>query len=68
MALGRVLLWLNVFVVPTAVIYAVAGPWVGVVAGAVNFLNAWYFDVRVRPKLERLSKVVDKFLKSWGWG
>jgi hypothetical protein len=66
MALGRVLLWLNVFVVPTAVVYAVAGPWVGVVAGVVNFLNAWYFDVRVRPRLERLSEVVDKFLKSWG--
>jgi len=66
MALGRVLLWLNVFVVPTAVVFAVAGPYVGFVAGAVNLLNAWYFDRRVRPKLERLFKVVDKFLRSWG--
>ena len=65
MALGRVLLWLNMFVVPTAVVYSVAGPLVGVVAGVVNFLNAWYFDVKIRPKLERLSKVVDRFLKSW---
>jgi hypothetical protein len=66
MALGRVLLWLNMFVVPTLVVYAVAGPYVGLVAGAVNLLNAWYFDARVRPKLERLSRVVDKFLRSWG--
>jgi len=65
MGLGRVLLWLNVFVVPTAVVYSVAGMYVGVVAGVVNFLNAWYLDVRVRPKMERLSKVMDKFLKSW---
>ena len=66
MGLGRVLLWLNVFVVPTAVVYSVAGMYVGVVAGVVNFLNAWYLDVRVRPKMERLSKVLDKFLRSWG--
>jgi hypothetical protein len=65
MALGRVLLWLNVFVVPTLVVCAVAGFWVGAVAGVVNFLNAWYFDVRVRPKLERLGKVLDRFLRSW---
>jgi len=66
MALGRVLLWLNTFVVPTLVVYAVAGPYVGAVAGVVNFLNVWYLDVKIRPKLERLSKVVDKFLRSWG--
>jgi len=66
MGLGRVLLWLNVFVVPTAVIYVVAGPYVGVAVGVVNFLNAWYFDVKVRPKLEKISRVLDKFLKSWG--
>jgi capsular polysaccharide biosynthesis protein len=66
MGLGRVLLWLNVFVVPTAVVYSVAGMYVGVVAGVVNFLNAWYLDVRVRPKMERLSKVLDRFLRSWG--
>jgi hypothetical protein len=66
MGLGRVLLWLNVFVVPTLVVYSIGGVWVGVVAGAVNFINAWYFDVRVRPRLERLSKVLDKFLRSWG--
>jgi hypothetical protein len=65
MALGRVLLWLNVFVVPTLVVYAVAGPWVGLVAGIVNFMNAWYFDVKIRPKLERLGEVLDRFLKSW---
>jgi hypothetical protein len=65
MGLGRVLLWLNVFVVPTAVVYAVAGPYVGVVACVVNFLNAWYFDRRVRPKLERIAKAVDKILKAW---
>ena len=65
MGLGRVLLWLNVFVVPTAVVYSVAGMHVGVIAGVVNFLNAWYLDAKVRPRLERLSKVVDKFLKSW---
>jgi len=55
-----------VFVVPTAVVYSVAGMYVGVAAGVVNFLNAWYFDTRVRPRLERLSKVLDRFLKSWG--
>jgi len=66
MALGRILMWLNVFVVPTLVVYAVAGVYVGMVAGVVNFLNAWYLDVRVRPRLERLSRVIDKFLKSWG--
>jgi capsular polysaccharide biosynthesis protein len=66
MALGRVLLWLNVLVIPTLIVYAVAGLYVGLVAGVVNFLNAWYFDTRIRPKLERLSKVVDKFLRSWG--
>jgi len=65
MGLGRVLLWLNVFVVPTAVVYSVAGMYVGVVAGVVNFLNAWYLDVRVRPKMERLNKVLDRFLRSW---
>jgi len=65
MGLGRVLLWLNVFVVPTAVVYSVAGVYVGLVAGVVNFLNALYLDARVRPKMERLSKVMDKFLKSW---
>jgi len=65
MGLGRVLLWLNVFVVPTAVVYSVAGMYVGVAAGVVNFLNAWYFDTRVRPRLERLSKTLDRFLKSW---
>jgi len=65
MGLGRVLLWLNVFVVPTAVVYSVAGVYVGLVAGVVNFLNALYLDARVRPKIERLSKVMDKFLKSW---
>jgi len=65
MGLGRVLLWLNMFVVPTAVIYSVAGMYVGVAVGVVNFLNAWYIDVRVRPRLERLSKVLDRFLKSW---
>ena len=66
MAVGRVLLWLNVFVVPTLIVCAVAGPYVGFVAGAVNLLNAWYFDRRVRPRLERLFKVVDKVLKAWG--
>jgi hypothetical protein len=66
MALGRVLLWLNTFAVPTLVVCAVAGIWVGVVAGVVNFLNALYLDMRVRPKLERLSRVVDRLLKSWG--
>jgi len=66
MALGRVLLWFNMFIVPTLVIYAIAGFWVGLVAGVVNFLNAWYFDSRIRPKLERLSRVVDKLLRSWG--
>ena len=65
MGLGRVLLWLNTFVVPTAVIYSVAGMYVGIVAGVVNFLNAWYIDVRVRPRLERLGKALDRFLKSW---
>jgi Na+/H+ antiporter NhaC len=66
MALGRVLLWLNMFVIPTLIVYALVGFWVGLVAGAVNFLNAWYFDSRIRPKLERLSRVVDKLLRSWG--
>jgi hypothetical protein len=66
MALGRILLWLNVFVVPTLVVYSIGGVYVGVVAGVVNFLNAWYIDRRIRPRLERLSKVLDKFLKSWG--
>jgi hypothetical protein len=66
MGLGRILLWLNVFVVPTAVVCAVAGMYVGAVAGVVNFLNAWYLDVRVRPKLEKLGKVLDKLLRSWG--
>ena len=66
MDLGRILLWLNTFVVPTLIVCAVAGLWVGIVAGAVSFVNAWYLDMRVRPKLERLSKVVDKFLRSWG--
>ena len=66
MGLGRVLLWLNVFVVPTLVVYSVGGVWVGVVVGVVNFLNAWYFDVKLRPKLEKISKVLDKFLRSWG--
>ena len=64
MGLGRILLWLNVFVVPTAVVYSVAGMYVGVAAGVVNFLNAWYFDTRVRPRLERLGKASDRFLKS----
>jgi hypothetical protein len=54
------------FAVPTLVVYSIGGVWVGVVVGAVNFLNAWYFDVKVRPRLERLSKVLDKFLRSWG--
>jgi capsular polysaccharide biosynthesis protein len=66
MGVGRVLLWFNVFVVPTLVIYAVAGFWVGLVAGVVNFLNALYIDTKIRPKLERLSKVLDRFLRSWG--
>jgi capsular polysaccharide biosynthesis protein len=66
MALGRILIWLNVFVVPTAVIYAVAGFYVGIAVGVINFLNAWYFDVKVRPKLEKISRLLDKFLKSWG--
>jgi hypothetical protein len=66
MSIGRALLWLNVFVVPTAVVYAVAGPYVGVIAGTVNFMNALYIDRRVRPKLERLGKVLDRFLRSWG--
>jgi len=65
MGLGRVLLWLNVFVVPTAVVYSVAGVYVGLVAGIVSFLNALYLDAEVRPRLERLGRVVDKFLKSW---
>jgi hypothetical protein len=65
MTLGRILLWLNVLVVPTAVVWVVAGPYVGTVAGVVNFLNAWYFDRRVRPKLEKLAKVLDRFLKQW---
>jgi len=66
MGLGRILLWLNTFIIPTLLIYSIAGMYVGVAAAVVNFLNAWYFDVKVRPKLERLSKVLDKFLKSWG--
>ena len=66
MGIGRVLLWLNMFVIPTLIVYSVAGMYVGVAAGVVNFLNAWYFDFKVRPRLERLGKVVDKFLKSWG--
>jgi len=65
MGLGRVLLWLNTFIIPTLIVCVVAGLWVGVIAGIVNFLNAWYLDAKVRPRLERLSKVVDKFLKSW---
>ena len=65
MGLGRVLLWLNAFVVPTAVVCSVAGMYVGVVAGVVNFLNAWYLDAEVRPRLERLGKALDRFLKSW---
>ena len=66
MGLGRVLLWLNVFVVPTLVVCAVAGLWVGVVAGIVNFMNALYLDVRIRPKMERMIRVLDRFLRSWG--
>jgi O-antigen ligase len=66
MGLGRILLWLNTFVVPTLVVCTIAGIWVGVVAGVVSFLNAWYLDRRVVPKLERLDKVIDKILKSWG--
>ena len=66
MGLGRILLWLNVFVVPTLVVCAVAGLWVGVVAGIVNFMNALYLDVRIRPKMERMIRVLDRFLKSWG--
>ena len=65
MGLGRVLLWLNTFIIPTLIVCVVAGLWVGVVAGVVNFMNAWYLDAKVRPRLERLSKVMDKFLKSW---
>jgi hypothetical protein len=66
MGLGRILLWLNTFIIPTLVIYSVAGLWVGIAAAVANFLNALYFDFKVRPKLEKLGKVVDKFLKSWG--
>jgi hypothetical protein len=66
MGLGRILLWLNIFAVPTLAVCAMAGIWVGVVAGVVNFLNALYLDMRVRPKLERLSRVVDRLLRSWG--
>ena len=66
MALGRILLWLNTFIIPTLVVCAVAGLWVGVVAGIVNFMNALYLDVRIRPKMERLIRVLDRFLKSWG--
>ena len=63
MAVGRILLWLNVFVAPTLIVYAVAGLWVGLAVGAVNFFNALYLDVKVRPKLERLSKLLDKLLR-----
>jgi hypothetical protein len=65
MGIGRILLWLNMFVVPTLVVYAVAGPYVGAVAGVVNFLNAWYFDVKIRSRLERLFRAIDKFLRVW---
>jgi hypothetical protein len=63
--LGRALLWLNVFVIPTLVVCAVAGVYVGIVAGVVNFLNAWYADRKIRPALERLERVINKILKSW---
>ena len=65
MGLGRILIWLNVFVVPTLVIYSIGGIWVGVIVAVVNGINAWYLDMKVRPKLERLSRMLDKFLKSW---
>jgi hypothetical protein len=42
-----------------------AGLYVGVAVGVVSFLNAWYFDRKVRPKLEKISRLLDKFLRSW---
>ena len=63
--LGRLLLWLNTFVVPMTVTYVMAGMHAALIVGVVGLLNAWYLDRRVRPKIERLSKVLERILRSW---
>jgi hypothetical protein len=40
------------------------GVYAGAIVGAVSLLNAWYLDTRVRPKVERLGRVLEKLLRS----
>ena len=62
--IGRVLLWVNGFVVPTAVaVYTL--DWVGAVIGVVSLLNTIYIDFVVRPKIEKVIKTAAKFLRAW---
>jgi len=62
--IGRILLWVNGFVVPTAVSVYTLG-WVGAVIGVVSLLNTIYIDFVVRPKIERVIKTAAKFLRAW---
>ena len=62
--IGRVLLWVNGFVVPTVTaVYTL--DWVGLIVGVVSLLNTAYIDFVVRPKIERVIKTAAKFLRAW---
>jgi len=63
--LGRLLLWLNTLVVPAVITCTVAGMHAALIVGVVGLLNAWYLDRRVRPKIERLNKMLERILRSW---
>jgi len=62
--IGRILLWVNGFVVPAAVaIYTL--DWIGLVVAVVSFANTLYFDLIIRPKIEKTLKAVARLLKMW---
>jgi len=62
--IGRVLLWVNGFVVPTVTAVYTLG-WVGAVIGVVSLLNTIYIDLIVRPKIEKVIKAAVRFLRAW---
>jgi len=57
--IGRVILWLNMVVVPTAFAY-MFNVYVAVLVFSVSVVNALYFDLRVRPRIQKIVRFIER--------
>ena len=57
--IGRVILWLNMVVVPTAFAY-MFNVYVAMLVFSVSVVNALYFDLRVRPRMEKVIRFIER--------